>query len=372
LKTLSLVDVFKILQDQLSPQVGVFITRSWQFILALLIGGTGGVIFYLANIPLPWTLGAILFGVASSLIGVKSYVPRQFAMIARIILGLVIGSRLQPDFFEGLYRWSESIIALTICVIVATAVCYFYLRRFAGYSSATAYYSAMPGGLAQMTELGREVGGDERVISMIHTFRVLLVVALTPIIVIYSSGADFSSASPSISLNKIDGPFDLFLMILCSTSGFYIAKFLKIPAGHFVGPLFMFGFASAAGFTHSSPPGDISAFCQVLVGAGYGSRFRGVKIAFLWQTFRFSMISTFIHINFTILFAFILVFLGSFDIPNIVLAYAPGGQLEMSLLAVALAEDISFISVHHLLRAIGVMVIGPYFYRYFIQSRVTE
>src|SRR3546814_5702401 len=46
--------------------------------------------------------------------------------------------------------------------------------------SVTAFFSAAPGGLSEMVVVGSQFGGDERIISLTHTSRILLVVLALP------------------------------------------------------------------------------------------------------------------------------------------------------------------------------------------------
>jgi uncharacterized membrane protein AbrB (regulator of aidB expression) len=48
-----------------------------------------------------------------------------------------------------------------------------------------------------------------------------------------------------------------------------------------------------------------------------------------------------------------------------VLAYAPGGFAEMSLIALALSVDSAFVASHHLIRIILVVTLAPLLFRYF-------
>ena len=50
-------------------------------------------------------------------------------------------------------------------------------------------------------------------------------------------------------------------------------------------------------------------------------------------------------------------------IPTLVLAYAPGGLAEMSLIALALSLDAAFVATHHLVRVFLIVVLAPAFFR---------
>jgi len=52
------------------------------------------------------------------------------------------------------------------------------------------------------------------------------------------------------------------------------------------------------------------------------------------------------------------------SIPALVLAYAPGGLAEMSLVALALSIDIAFVATHHAFRLFIVLLLVPPIFRW--------
>jgi uncharacterized membrane protein AbrB (regulator of aidB expression) len=47
----------------------------------------------------------------------------------------------------------------------------------------------------------------------------------------------------------------------------------------------------------------------------------------------------------------------------VILAYAPGGLAEMSLVALALAIDSAFVATHHVLRIMMIVLVAPTVFR---------
>jgi hypothetical protein len=355
--------------DELAIKLG----QVRDFVVTLIIGGVGGAIFSLIDLPLPWTIGSIFFASAAGILGVRIYVPQVIITFSRIILALVIGSRISPDFFFHLTQWSDSVAGLIVCVISSSALCYLFLRYAVGYSAPTAYYSALPGGFDQMTLLGTEAGGDDKVISIIQTFRQFIIVISVPIFINILSVEDFTKSAAAVSHSQIygfGGPIDLMWMVMSAAIGYYIARVLKIPVGGFIGPLIVFGFVSSLGLTSSAPPQDISAISQIFIGGSYGVRFRGVEIKFLRKTIFISILSTLIHINMMMLFIFVF-FIDSnhyLRTDNMVIAFSPGGIIEMAILAFSLGEDISYVSLHHIIRTVGLLIFAPIYYKNFINK----
>ncbi len=52
-------------------------------------------------------------------------------------------------------------------------------------------------------------------------------------------------------------------------------------------------------------------------------------------------------------------------IRDLILAYSPGGLAEMSLVALALGGDAAFVSTHHIIRIILIVIFAPLLYKLF-------
>jgi len=349
-----------------------FFEKTALFFLTIVLGGLGGVVFYIFNLPLPWSIGPMLTVTFFAIVGVKTFIPRGLRFYSRILLALTIGSRLEADFLSHIYAASVSIGGMYICLFISSAVAYSYLRKVGGYSQPTAFYSAAPGQREQMMMLGSELGADERVVALIQTFRVIVIVSVTPIIVYILSDASESRVSLRPIESYEGNLFDIFIMILSAITGYHIAKYFKLSAANFVGPMLMFGFASAAGISNASPPDDLFALSQIMVASAYGSRFRGTDLTFVWRCFKHSVVSTSIHINFILIFSLMLNYYFGTDISSVYLAYTPGGQVEVGLLALYYGIDITFTSAHTLLRSISLVIVAPVFYRLFINRDETS
>lgn len=75
---------------------------------------------------------------------------------------------------------SFSLIPVFVLCSALLGVPFFrYVYRFDG---ATAWHAAMPGGLQHMVFFGQEAGGDARSLSLTHATRLLIIIAIAPII----------------------------------------------------------------------------------------------------------------------------------------------------------------------------------------------
>ena len=73
--------------------------------------------------------------------------------------------------------------------------------------------------------------------------------------------------------------------------------------------------------------------------------------------------ATAILIGLTFTFAILFYDLFGQTIEQLVLAYSPGGLAEMSLVALAMNADITYVASHHLMRIVVIMMLAPWIFK---------
>jgi membrane AbrB-like protein len=325
---------------------------------ALAIGAVGGAVFAWLDMPLAWMIGAMCATTAASVAGVDvKMLPglRQF-MIA--VLGVMLGSAFHPEIVEQMARWSLSLSVLFVYMVLIAGLVMLYFRKVMGYDPATAYFSAIPGGLNEMVLVGGASGGDDRTIALTHASRILLVVMVIPFWFRLVEGYQPSASSAGAPFATIPA-FDLGVMALCGVIGFFIARLVKLPAPALIGPMVMSAAAQLTGLTTSRPPVELINIAQVVVGAGIGCRFAGVPVARMARAMAAAAGSTVIMLGSAVAFALALNLAIGLPAEALVLAFAPGGLAEMTLIALSLGIDPAFVSTHHVVRIFLVVVLAP-------------
>ena len=331
---------------------------------AMAIGAVGGAVFAWLEAPLAWMIGAMCATTIASVAGVDvRMLPalRQF-MIA--VLGVMLGSAFHPEIVEQMARWSLSLSVLFVYMVMIAGLVMLYFRKVMGYDPATAYFSAIPGGLNEMVVVGGTMGGDDRTIALTHASRILLVVMVIPFWFRLVEGYQPSAASAGALFATIPA-FDLDVMALCGVVGFFAARLVKMPAPALIGPMVMSAAAQLTGVTTSRPPVELINIAQVVVGTGIGCRFAGVSMARMARAMAAAAGSTVIMVGSAVAFAVALH--AAIDLPAeaLVLAFAPVGLAEMTLIALSLGIDPAFVSTHHVVRIFLVVVLAPLAFRLF-------
>ena len=337
--------------------------RIFAIAFALLLGSLGGYAAFILRIPLPWMIGAMLVTTMAALSGapIAQAPPLRTAMIA--VLGVMLGSGFSPEIVDSLGRWSVSLAAVALYIFVSTGLGYLYFNRICGHDSVTSYFSAAPGGLSEMTLVGTAMGGDERIISLMHTLRILLVVMTLPLAFRWFNGmgaANRPLPGPEFASLALS---DMAVLLASGVIGYYGARALRIPAAAVVGPMVVSAAAHLSGLTSARPPFELVAAAQIAVGAAIGARFSGTAISLVITSLKQALGATAILLAATLLFSLLLSYLIDQRLDALVLAFAPGGLAEMSLIAIALQADAAFVATHHILRIFLIVVLAPLAFR---------
>ena len=92
------------------------------------------------------------------------------------------------------------------------------------------------------------------------------------------------------------------------------------------------------------------AVAQVVLGTGLGVRFTGMTGRLLLTGAGLSLLSITSMMTIGVLLALAVHGAGGLPVDVLVISFAPGGVVEMSLIALSLAANPAFVTLHHLLR----------------------
>jgi membrane AbrB-like protein len=130
-----------------------------------------------------------------------------------------------------------------------------------------------------------------------------------------------------------------------------------------LGPMFVSAIIHMAGITSTRPPYVLVAIAQIAIGAMIGCRFRAFPLRQVAATAGHAVLSVLFTLTISIAFGLTLAAITPHPAMTVILAFAPAGAAEMSLVALALNADAAFVIAHQILRAQAVTIIGPLMFR---------
>lgn len=326
-----------------------------RFLLALAIGIAGGLVFSFLKLPLPWMLGPMLFSAVAAVFGAPVAAPMAVRSPMVVILGVLLGASVTPELVQRAPDYLISLSGLALVLAVATWGCYVWYRLAAGYDRTTAYYSAVPGGITEMILLGEADGGNPRTIAVVHSARIMFVIFVIPFLMQIITGVSIGTRPmPGIPLLALP-LVDITLFFLTCVLGAWLGGFFASPLAMFVGPMIVSAIIHGMGWSSFGAPSELVIGAQLIIGLTLGCRFAGTKLFEIWKPMLFAFGACLIVLGIGLVVAYGVMQLGGGDLLTLMLAYAPGGVAEMSLVALALHLDPAIVALHHLARLLMVV-----------------
>lgn len=322
--------------------------------LALALGGA--VLFHLLGLPLPFLFGPMAVCLIAALAGARLRGMGTVSTLARTILGVAVGASITPEVVARIPQMAGSVALVPVYVVIIGLVGVPFFRRM-GYDPVTSWYAAMPGGLQDMVVFGQEAGGDVRALSLIHATRVLVIVTLAPIILTLLYGSGLTGA---VGVPMRDLPVgEMTLMALGAVVGWKGAERIGLFGASILGPMIVTAALSLGGLIHSRPPAEAILTAQLFIGLTIGVHYVGVTLREMRSFILSGLAFVVLLAVLAAIFTEIVTLTGLANPVEGFLAFAPGGQAEMTVLALVAGADMGFIILHHLTRLVVVILGAP-------------
>jgi membrane AbrB-like protein len=315
----------------------------------LLIAAIGGTLFTLIGFPAGLIAGSVVAVAAAALIGRPMTVPLWLARVTFVLVGIALGAVVTPETLKGIAAWPISVAILAVaigCMIAATTS---YLRFVHGWDTLSALFGASPGSLAQTMGLAVEYGTDVRAVAVVQTMRVLLLTLGFPAgLALFGLVAEgplvFPAASQAFSLTE------LIILVVVSTTAAVGLLWIRFPGGLLFGAMLASALLHGGGFLHAVLPSWVTTAAIVAVGAVAGARFANTSPRMLLSYMGAAIGSFAVAVTIAACFMLIAASLMTVRIADVVVAFAPGAQDTMMVLALALHLDPIYVGAHQLAR----------------------
>lgn len=328
----------------------------FRFGLALAIGMAGALVFLHFRLPLAWMLGSMTACTIASLLGARIEAPAVAVPVMTIIVGVMLGSGFSPGLLAQIPYWLVPLAGLVVSLVLGGLVCVLYLRFVVGLNLPDAFFAGMPGGLVEMVLMGEQYGANGRTVALIHSSRILLVVLTLPFFVQFVSGIPLTK--PQLNGASIfSTPWQSYAFLIgTGLAGLLVSRLLRLRAKYLLGPMFVSAAVHLSGLSDFKPPIELLNLAQLVLGSAIGCRFSGMPRREVLRLLAYSIGFTVVLLAVTAGAAMAVSRISSFDFLPLLLAYAPGGLTEMSLISLALQAEVAFVATHHIFRVFLVTI----------------
>jgi hypothetical protein len=315
----------------------------------------GGALFAWLHTPLPWMIGPLVAMAALRMAGAPLEALPGGRNTGQLVVGVSLGLYFTASVMHEVASFWPWFVFLGFAAIGLGAASALVLIKVARVDRATAYFSSMPGGAADMANMGERHGARMDLVAFAHSMRMLLVVTAIPV------GITLAGFSSTDEYRAVTVPFDavrLAGLLALAGGAAWIAHLLRVPSAFTLGPLLVSIAVTAWGLQFSSVPSLLTNAAQVLLGCSLGSRF---DRRFLTSAPRFvaALIpSIAVMVALAALVGWIISLTSGAYLGTALLSAAPGGIAEMAITAKVLRIGVAFVTAAHVVRYLIVVLLA--------------
>ena len=156
-------------------------TRSWAAVLA--VGAAAGAGFAAVGVPSPVLFGALLGGMVHALTTRHpAEMPPWLFRLGQALVGVTIGALVKLPTLARLGTDWPSVLLVTVATLAISLLAGRLLALRRDVSPTTGVFAMIAGGASGIVALARELGADDRVVTVVQYLRVLLVLLAMPLV----------------------------------------------------------------------------------------------------------------------------------------------------------------------------------------------
>jgi len=146
---------------------------------ALLAAVTGGAALVMRRVGSPnsWMIGPLLAAAVVTSMGLTwSSLPVPVVNAGQLLIGIGLGTRFTPEFFESAPRFLGAVAAITLVYLAVAAVFGWLLSAGSGLHWSTAIVATTPGGIGEMALTAKALRLGVPIVTAFHAIRMAAVV----------------------------------------------------------------------------------------------------------------------------------------------------------------------------------------------------
>lgn len=341
----------------MSPRPSRASISSWA-LLASLVGGIS-LVLSLLGFPSALLFGGLLGGLVFALGSSREVsVPPCSFTIGQGIIGVTIGAIVDWGTLADLGGDWPAVIAISIVTLALSVVAGQLLRLHRGVSAVTASFSSVAGGASGMTAIARDLGADDRIVTVIQYLRVLVILLAMPaaVSIVFNAG-DGAAAGSSTASTTFTG---VAYTILAVGLGIVVGHVLHLPSPALLGALLgAVALALLPVFDDVEVPVWIQGIGYLLIGVQVGLRFTAGSLRAIGRMLPTALLVIAIIVATCAAFGVLLAELTGVTELDAYLATTPGGLYAVLATSADTGGNVTFVTAVQLIRLLLVLLAAP-------------
>ena len=201
---------------------------------------------------------------------------------------------------------------------------------------------------------------------LVHLVRVSFIFLSTPLLLaVLESAGKASGPAVVVSLGReLPGlldlpPLRLLEFVGLAVGGFLVARGLRVPMPHLLGPMLFSLLFTAAGWVEVPQPAELVLLAQITIGGQVGARLSQLRFSQVVPYLLDGVYLSLISLSFYALAAMLVAASLGLSFIETYLAFVPGGLYEVTLLALLFGLDVACIAFHSTLRVVLIYLTFP-------------
>lgn len=326
---------------------------------ALAIAVPAGMLFDWLDTPVPWMIGPMVAIAAVNLMGVTASPPPYARQLGQVVIGSSVSLYFTPPVVAALSTNLGAIALSTVSAFVIGGLGALTLSRISGVDGKSSFFASIPGGAMAMAVLADRHGAEVPPVAIAHSLRVSIVVLTVPFALTYGGiPMAFSPYKPVL-------PLDFPVLAVWLVAGYVlgaVSERLRLQNGHLLTPIFLGAALTMSGVQLSAVPHWMTSFAQLMFGLVLGARYERAFFVRYKLFLPFAIANSVFVLAASVVVAIFLAWAFDLPIATMILATAPGGMPEMTIVAQALQVGVPVVVAFHLFRIIVVNLGTQYLY----------
>ena len=341
--------------------------RAWLVVVVVTVAASA--LFGLLRLPSPVLFGSLVGGMVHAL-GSRTELelPPLAFRVGQALVGAVIGALVQLSTLARLADDWPSVLLVTVGTLAISLVAGRLLALRRDVSTATGSFALIAGGASGIVALARELGADDRVVTIVQYLRVLLVLMAMPLVttVFFHPPAGVGSLSTGPTRW---GP-DLLFVAVAVAAGLGLQRFVRAPATALLGPMLVAVAISASGVLGTvAVPTALEQLGYALIGVRVGLRFTRASLRSIARLLPLATALIVLVIVACALLGLLLSDVTGVDRLTAYLATTPGGLFAVLATAADSGSDVTYVLAVQVIRVFAMLLVAPLLGRWFSRGR---
>jgi membrane AbrB-like protein len=324
----------------------------------------GSVGLTLLHVPSSVLFGALLGGMAHALTSrTPLALPPWTFRTGQALVGVTIGSLVSLDALSAMGGSLVAILLVTAGTVALSLAAGRLLALRPDVSRVTGAFAMVAGGASGVVAVARDLGADDRVVTIVQYLRVFVVLVTMPLVtaVVFHPAhgvGTFRLAGESVGA-------DLAYTVVAVGLGLLVARLVPISTATLLGPLAVAVALTATGWLGAPVvPVPLQWLAYAVIGVQVGLRFTRESLASIARMLPVVLLIIVGMVAATALMGALLAWSTPVDGLTAYLATTPGGLFAVLATAADSGSDVTYVMAVQLLRLLVILAFTPLLARY--------